>query len=265
MKNGRYTGIMGDQKWYKNGKLHRDDGPAIILANGTEKWYQNGKQHRDGGPAEIWANGCTTQRWFQNGQLHRDDGPAVINKYGEKFWYLDGKQSTEYELNEIRKIKVVKDMKNGKHTEDGTQRWFQNGKLHRTDGPALIRTDGSEFWYQNGERHRTGGPALIWADGTQHWYQHDKHTNEEEFNKQSTKGKVMFKSTVLEKASSIKEAIKPYEKYIVIAALLVALDHFILKGALKSKIQELGIALGNRFTAILDVAIEKIGVGDDKK
>jgi len=27
---------------------------------------------------------------------------------------------------------------------DGTQEWRLNGRLHRTDGPALIWTDGSE-------------------------------------------------------------------------------------------------------------------------
>jgi len=27
---------------YKNGKFHRDDGPAIIYANGDKSWWKNG-------------------------------------------------------------------------------------------------------------------------------------------------------------------------------------------------------------------------------
>ena len=31
------------------------------------------------------------------------------------------------------------------------QRWLVNGKLHRTEGPALEYADGSKYWYLNGE------------------------------------------------------------------------------------------------------------------
>ena len=34
--------------------------------------------------------------------------------------------------------------------EYGIQRWYQNGKLHRTDGPAIICPDGKQQWYRNG-------------------------------------------------------------------------------------------------------------------
>ena len=37
--------------WYKNGKHHRDDGPAIEMACGIKYWYKNGKHHREDGPA----------------------------------------------------------------------------------------------------------------------------------------------------------------------------------------------------------------------
>ena len=59
----------GDKFWSKNLKLHRDDGPAVELADGTKKWYRNG-------------------------QLHRDDGPAVIDASGAEFFYRDGKLQT---------------------------------------------------------------------------------------------------------------------------------------------------------------------------
>ncbi len=52
---------------------------------------------------------------------------------------------------------------------DGTKSWYLNGKLHRTDGPAIERTDGSKEWFLNGKLHRTDGPAVEWADGSKSW------------------------------------------------------------------------------------------------
>jgi hypothetical protein len=78
----------GDKYWRnKKGKLHRIDGPAIELTNGTKYWYQNGVLHRIDGPAVEYGNG--NKAWWQNGKLHRIDGPAVYN--GElKQFYLRG-------------------------------------------------------------------------------------------------------------------------------------------------------------------------------
>ena len=57
----------GNKRWYLNGILHREDGPAVERANGAKFWYLNGK-------------------------LHREDGPAVEGSNGSKTWYLNGKQ-----------------------------------------------------------------------------------------------------------------------------------------------------------------------------
>ena len=40
-----------------NGKLHREDGPAVERADGHKEWYVKGKLHRENGPAIEWANG----------------------------------------------------------------------------------------------------------------------------------------------------------------------------------------------------------------
>jgi hypothetical protein len=42
MKNGRYI-ENGIEFWYKDDKLHRDDGPAIIDTDGNEEWWKDGK------------------------------------------------------------------------------------------------------------------------------------------------------------------------------------------------------------------------------
>jgi len=91
-ENGRTMKLWNDtsQHWYLNGELHREDGPALIHANGLKEWYLNGKMHREDGPAMICANG--TKQWWLNGKLHREDGPAVIRVDGTKEWWLNGKQ-----------------------------------------------------------------------------------------------------------------------------------------------------------------------------
>jgi len=37
----------GTKFWYLNGRLHREDGPAIIWSDGTEEWWVNGEQLND--------------------------------------------------------------------------------------------------------------------------------------------------------------------------------------------------------------------------
>lgn len=55
-----------------------------------------------------------------------------------------------------------------------SKKWFMNGKLHRTDGPAIIYVDGEQAWYINGKRHRTDGPAVVGALGQQYWFMNGK-------------------------------------------------------------------------------------------
>ncbi len=81
--------------WLLNGNYHREDGPAVIWANGTQEWHLNGKRHREDCPAYIGADG--TQEWWLNGQLHREDGPAYIGATGTQSWRLNGDVYTEQE------------------------------------------------------------------------------------------------------------------------------------------------------------------------
>jgi hypothetical protein len=73
----------GSKSWYLNGKLHREDGPAIERSNGYKAWCLNGKHHRE-------------------------DGPAVELSNGYKEWYLNGKEYTEEEF--LRKTSTVKEL-----------------------------------------------------------------------------------------------------------------------------------------------------------
>jgi hypothetical protein len=87
----------GNTSWYnEKGQVHREDGPAFELADGTKYWYRNNQYHREDGPAIEYADG--SKHWFRNGQFHREDGPAVEYADGSKSWYLDGKKLTEKEF-----------------------------------------------------------------------------------------------------------------------------------------------------------------------
>lgn len=103
----------GDRSWWcrLTGLLHRIDGPAVELSNGTRYWYLNGKRHREDGPAIEWANG--DRSWWLSDKLHREDGPAL-------------------------------------EAANGTREWYRNGECHREDGPAVEFANGDRYWYLNG-------------------------------------------------------------------------------------------------------------------
>jgi len=112
-----YTFKHGIHEYKVDGKLHREDGPALITDDGYQSWYKNGKWHRADGPACIWPDG--TQQWCRNGKLHRENDPAHIGA-------------------------------------DGKQYWYKNGKCHREDGPAIIYASGAQSWWINDKLHRVG-------------------------------------------------------------------------------------------------------------
>ena len=45
MKPVCITYANGTKRWFLNGKLHREDGPAVEWSNSTKEWYLNGKRH----------------------------------------------------------------------------------------------------------------------------------------------------------------------------------------------------------------------------
>ena len=80
-------------EWLLNGKLHREDGPAVEGADGSKSWLLNGK-------------------------LHREDGPAVECVDGTKSWWLNGIEYTEIEWKkEIKKLNLKKNSCDGRIVE----------------------------------------------------------------------------------------------------------------------------------------------------
>ena len=83
-------------EWFLNGKLHREDGPAIESSSGSKFWFLNGKRHREDGPALEYAN--SNKLWYNNGLRHRLDGPAIEYADGTKEWFIEGEELTEKEF-----------------------------------------------------------------------------------------------------------------------------------------------------------------------
>ena len=86
----------GTKQWWLNGKLHREDGPAVEWADGHKEWWLNGIRHREDGPADEYSNGH--KEWWLNGKRHREDGPAREWANGDKEWWLNGKVTTALEV-----------------------------------------------------------------------------------------------------------------------------------------------------------------------
>ena len=86
--NGVFKYPDGCVAYYKNGRLHRDDGPAVVWANGREAYWKNGLLHRDDGPAVVWADGRV--EYWKNNRLHRDGGPAIVWADGSVEYWKNG-------------------------------------------------------------------------------------------------------------------------------------------------------------------------------
>jgi hypothetical protein len=83
-------------EYYRDGQLHRDNGPAVIDFDGScHAYYRNDELHREDGPAVVLSVGrlfeievptgsfCVAgpaELYFRDGELHRpiEEGPAVI-------------------------------------------------------------------------------------------------------------------------------------------------------------------------------------------
>ena len=72
----------GNKAWFLNGKLHREDGPAIEYADGYKIWLLNDNYHREAGPAIEYTNG--DKSWFLKGKkLSKEDHAYYVERMGE--------------------------------------------------------------------------------------------------------------------------------------------------------------------------------------
>ena len=70
---------LGNSYYNDKMQLHREDGPAVIDADGYQAWWINGKRHREDGPAIIHADG--TQEWY----LNHKDVTVEVNEWFKEY------------------------------------------------------------------------------------------------------------------------------------------------------------------------------------
>ncbi len=73
---------------------------GLVIEDGTKFWYKDDKLHREDGPAAEYSNG--TIFWLINDNLHREDGPAIEDSDGTKYWYINDIDITEEVVNWIK-------------------------------------------------------------------------------------------------------------------------------------------------------------------
>ena len=181
---------------YQKGKLHKDNGPAVIFKE-KKMWYHYGTIYRENDlPCVEYENG--SKEWYSDkNRFHRLGGPArIIFKNGICFkeWWVNGKKGLLQICNKKEEILKTKYFLNGNvvggkeqlnqyfiysnreyclHSyadipaitySNGTKEWYHIGNLHREERPAIEYSNGDEEWWYNGKRHRKDGPAVTYGD-----------------------------------------------------------------------------------------------------
>ena len=195
---------MWEIKWYKNGKLHRDnDQPATMWWEGFTIWYKNGKLHRDNDKPAIIENG--RQYWYKHGKQYEPESikikrkkitqcntctvDAICIQKCPKFEIdLDRLQTDEMTylkrcMNNQNMAGKFYNFPNNVLVTVGSKFiiWFKtrrspmggyHRKIHRdNDQPAIIHSDGSKCWLKKGILHRDNNqPVIIKSDGTKEFW-----------------------------------------------------------------------------------------------
>ena len=82
-----------------SGERHNEDGPSIIHSSGTKIWFIHGKIHREEGPALITSIG---EIWYYQGMIHSLNGPAEYNReINIQCYHINDKQYSKKDYNNI--------------------------------------------------------------------------------------------------------------------------------------------------------------------
>ena len=105
----RRTGCLA---WFRNGKRHRDDGPAVVYPGGSKIWYRDGKRHREDGPAVVLADG--TKEWWCEGvrrqtmkvckkqfRVLRTEATEIVSPVFGEVVHGDGKDTTIIDTTDV--------------------------------------------------------------------------------------------------------------------------------------------------------------------
>ena len=104
-------------------------------ANGNKEWYRNGQLHREDGPAIEHPNGY--KAWCRNGKLHREDGPAIEYSTGGKAWWRNGEQLPQEFVETYEALRKERDALK-EHEQELT---YYNGTLARESHNLQVERD----------------------------------------------------------------------------------------------------------------------------
>lgn len=148
-----------------SGRLHKDDGYAVRLKDGSQESWRHGHAHSVsdapaiyvGRHSEIvltvpvgfgdnWRETLSLKQgsriWCDDGIIHRDGGPAIESGSYREFW-CQGRRHRD----------------NGPAFFGLEERWYHHGLIHRADGPATREFDSSVkhycVWVWYGEKFST--------------------------------------------------------------------------------------------------------------
>lgn len=142
------------KKWFDRGKpANRSDLPTTIFydkeGNITEEHWRNSNDQLDrpDGPAVIkYEPGKYFEMWYQKGVHHRKGKPAVVGSDGSEIWYDQGLISRTDGGPAVTMYLTI----------DGEQvcekQWRVCGNAHRIDGAAIERSNGEEEYWVAGRQ-----------------------------------------------------------------------------------------------------------------
>ncbi len=140
----------------------------------------------------------------------------------------------------------------------GTHFWHdQEGRLHRTDGPAIEWTNGDREWWVRARLHRIDGPAVERADGRCGWWINGREITDE--------------GQFLVEASTVRVLDRPLSAHEIEAMWMACGD---VRGRVPIRLSELlegdvgsvAAVLSERLTGsrdLIDVSIRPVGTTDD--
>jgi hypothetical protein len=170
------SGVYGDwfsigksaHHYWLNGKgieCHNSMGPAEIISSEYDnkkyfgiKYCQRGIKFKINGPA------LTKFTIDENNHINRYSESYYLNSGEVEFaQYYERLENLDFNLEilpkGVHKVVVRHDTIDGYYTKNNVRFLNKDGQEHCEDGPAVIFNDGMNAYYQNGKLHRLDGPA----------------------------------------------------------------------------------------------------------
>ena len=144
----------GTKAWYLNGKLHREDGPAIEWPDGSKQWYLNGKEYIEKDWKKAVAKLKKGDRQLPNlSKINLDldlppkkDSTDPSSPNYPNFGGEDSAWPKKHpNLGEGNAYAYMLKFKDGRR-----EFYNKTNQLHHTAGPALRSPTGHVFYFLNG-------------------------------------------------------------------------------------------------------------------